>query len=496
MVKKATKALPPKPVDCLFTVRGHYAWLTGTYPTYVVKKAASHYVDGFMFMKRFKKMIKDPRTGRKRRLWDGREHYFDWRTGKLPAGLIQTVTEALREYNANAKIMISDAREQNAPDAQTNGFDLLGIEFGKGKYDYQQEAAECLVAGKRGILKVATNGGKTEIAAAVIKHLHVPTIFLVERLELLYQTRERFAERLGIPEDEIGIIGDQQFSIGEWITVATPKSFIARLAEPELQKWLPLWQMVFADECHRVASETFYKAMNLLVAYYRFGMSASPLNREDGHDLRLIAQTGPILYSVSNRVLVARGISVLPYVEMVRVDQPKIDGNKLAFGTVNRLGVTENDELNGKAADRAADHVSDGKQVLILVEKKKHGKLLCGLLKARGVGHKYLDGDLDMSVRRQALKDIRSGKLRCVVSLPILDEGVDVPGIDVLILAGGGKAQIRLLQRVGRGLRSGEGKDRLLVIDFANFTHKWLLKHSLERLRVYKAEECFMISEG
>ena len=71
-----------------------------------------------------------------------------------------------------------------------------------------------------------------------------------------------------------------------------------------------------------------------------------------------------------------------------------------------------------------------------------------------------------------------------------------MPCIDVLILAGGGKAKIRLLQRVGRGLRTGAGKERLLVIDFANFTHKWLLKHSLARLRTYIAEECFMISEA
>ena len=46
------------------------------------------------------------------------------------------------------------------------------------------------------------------------------------------------------------------------------------------------------------------------------------------------------------------------------------------------------------------------------------------------------------------------------------------------------------------GKGKGKGKDKLQIIDFANFTHKWLLKHSLTRLKMYKAEECFVISAG
>jgi superfamily II DNA or RNA helicase len=484
-------------VDCLFTISGNHAWLSGVYPIHVVRKATSHYLDGFQFMPRFKKMYKDPRTGRKRRMWDGKHHFFDRGTGRLPAGLVPAAIDALREYEAAARIMISDAREQEEFEVGNHGFELHGIEFGKGKYDFQQEAAEILVREKRGILKVATNGGKTEIAAAVTQHLGVPTLFLVERLELLYQTRERFALRLGIPEEEIGLIGDQKFAVGEWITVATPKSFKARLAEKAIQDALTWWKLVWADECHRVASDTFYAIMDRLPAYYRFGMSASPLKREDGHDMRLVAQTGPVLYDVPSKLLVARGISVLPYVEMLEIKEPDLSKEPGNFASINRLGITENERFNKLVVTSAAEHVRAGKQVVILVELKKHGKLLSKMLKAKKVEHQYLDGSMDMdTVRRPAVQALRTGELRCVVSLPILDEGVDIPGIDVLILAGGGKAQIRLLQRVGRGLRSSEGKDRLLIIDFANYTHPWLLKHSLQRLKTYKAEDCFMISAG
>ena len=94
------------------------------------------------------------------------------------------------------------------------------------------------------------------------------------------------------------------------------------------------------------------------------------------------------------------------------------------------------------------------------------------------------------------MQKFEDGHLRCLIATSILNEGIDVKGIDVLILAGGGKAKISLLQRAGRGLRTGENKDKLLIIDFANFTHKYLLKHSMLRLKIYRSEECFMISAG
>ena len=65
-------------------------------------------------------------------------------------------------------------------------------------------------------------------------------------------------------------------------------------------------------------------------------------------------------------------------------------------------------------------------------------------------------------------------------------EGTDMPYIDVVILASGGKSSIRLLQRIGRGLRTPEGKDSLLVIDFQDWFNPILLRHSLARQKTFR----------
>jgi superfamily II DNA or RNA helicase len=454
--------------------------LEGQYPLDVVVKATSHYQSGFQFSKAFKL-----------RKWDGKKHYYNKTSKSMPAGLAFVVRDALLEFDKTAKVQIVDEWVNHKyTHPLKNGYDLHGIDFGKGRYDYQLKAAKAMVAGRRGVIKIATNGGKSEIAAAVTKHIGRPTLFLVERLELLHQTRKRFAERLQIPEEDIGIIGDSQYQIGGWITIATPASLQGKLLNDIPRDF---WHVVIADECHHVGSDTFFNVMACLTAPYRFGMSGTPLDRSDGADLRLIGQTGPTLYEVSNKLLVQRGISVPPSVEIVKIDKPVFSGAGLNWASVEKKGVTENEYLHAEVVKRAVKHAKDGHQVLILVEKIKHGKTLEKLLKEL-VSAPFISGKEPTDARAAVLDDFKSGQIRVLIATSILDEGVDVPCIDVLILAAGGKAKIRLLQRVGRGLRTKTGKDKLLVIDFANFTHKWLLKHSLLRLRLYKAEECFLLS--
>lgn len=340
---------------------------------------------------------------------------------------------------------------------------------------------------------IVHNSGKSEVAIAVTKYLGLPTLFLVERISLVHQTRKRFATRLSMPVESIGIVGDSFFELAD-ITVATPTSLLNRIDSPEVQRYLERWKVLFADECHHASSETFYSVMNQCPAPYRYGLSGTPLDRSDGSDMRLLAQTGPVLYEVSNKLLVEREISVPPEVQIIRLDKPALPKSTTWF-TVSDTAIVNNRDLNNLVVDKALEHADAGYQVLVLVEKIQHGNNIIQLLKSSKTKHNfvYLTGKESGEKREEVFEEYKKSEVQIMVATTILDEGVDIPNIDVLILAGGGKAKIRLLQRVGRGLRSKQGKERLVVIDFALFCHPWLIKHSLQRLRTYKAEECFDI---
>ena len=88
----------------------------------------------------------------------------------------------------------------------------------------------------------------------------------------------------------------------------------------------------------------------------------------------------------------------------------------------------------------------------------------------------------------QAIKDLRQGKIDGVIASTIWDQGVDIPEIRTLIMAGGGKSLVRNLQRLGRGLRIAEGKTSLEVYDFYDNSTRWLRNHSSERKKLWDSE--------
>jgi superfamily II DNA or RNA helicase len=483
-------------VNCAITIKGNRAFMSGDYPLEFVREVTSYFVEGYNFAPAYNKRIYDKLLGKWRRAWDGRSHLFEINTRSMPSGLARLVERELRAASPTARVMVTDERGYGPPIAggDDNMFQLVGIDFGAGKFDYQLEAAKAAIKRGQCILKVATNGGKTEIAAAVAKYLRVHTLFVVPGVDLLHQTRERFAKRLGLQLSDVGIVGDGENQIGQWVTIATVDSLHARMNDDEeMKKWLQeRVQLVFVDECHTAGSDTFYDVLDAVSAFYRIGLSGTPLDRSDGADLRLIAQTGEIAYEVSNKLLIERGVSVPVEVEIKRVDTPKVVGGN--YKSVQKQAIVTNTTLNNDIVKWVPQQLEEGEQVLILVNTIEHGKALEAALQAvRGTDVKFLHGSEPTQVRRDTLAGFTAGTVRCIIGTSIMRTGIDTPAIDIIVFADIGKSKIAALQAIGRGLRSRPGKTRLLVRDYANFCHKWLTNHSLKRLQIYKKEQCFQL---
>jgi superfamily II DNA or RNA helicase len=72
-----------------------------------------------------------------------------------------------------------------------------------------------------------------------------------------------------------------------------------------------------------------------------------------------------------------------------------------------------------------------------------------------------------------------------LIGSTILDVGVDVPSVGAVILAGGGKAEVEMRQRVGRGLRAKKNQANVCFIsDFIDISNKHLMSHSYERKHI------------
>lgn len=333
----------------------------------------------------------------------------------------------------------------------------------------------------------------TAIAAATTSYYSRQTLYVVTSKDLMYQGQKDFQRMLGCTDYEVGIAGDGRWQPGDWITIALMDTLVARLHKKECKDLLNSAEVLFVDECHHSAAETHDSVTMKCAAPIRFGLSGTPLDRTDGSDLRLLGSMGPVIATVTNKELMDRGVSA----KTGLIFDSLKDAGGLAYNaqyqTAYKKGIVENAELLEKVVDWTKIFYEEGLSVLVLCEEIKQGKAIDKALWEETGGlfipHQFIHGDLASSTRSSALEDFGSRNLPVLVASRILDEGVDVPTVDALILAGSRKSRIKTMQRLGRGLRG----EKLIVVEFANYTNRHLLSHSLARLEDYQKEDCLEI---
>lgn len=148
--------------------------------------------------------------------WNGKQTFLRVNDMTFDAGFVPMVRQALAENGY--PVSVKDMRVEIPPlgPAEPN---LIGIEL----REYQLEAVRSLLRHRRGVIQIATGGGKTEVAIAATQVIGRKTLFLTHKLDLVRQTRARYQKRLG---RHTGMISE-----GEWlpaeITVATVQTIMA-----------------------------------------------------------------------------------------------------------------------------------------------------------------------------------------------------------------------------------------------------------------------------
>jgi superfamily II DNA or RNA helicase len=199
-------------------------------------------------------------------------------------------------------------------------------------------------------------------------------------------------------------------------------------------------------------------------------------------NMRLMAAFGPVLIKVSEKLLIDRGILAKPYFLYASPPPAKLLRRTSPWQRAREIGITTSLPRNTAIVNLAAKAKAHGLPVLILVAAKKHGPILVEMLKAKGVRAVQIQGENDQDERERALAALESGKIDALIGTTIVDVGVDVPCIGMTILAGGGKGEIALRQRIGRGLRAKKnGPNITFIVDFTDELNSTLRDHARTR---------------
>lgn len=320
----------------------------------------------------------------------------------------------------------------------------------------------------------------SEICIGLAEVIQKKAIWLVHRKDLLYQCAERYELRTG---KKAGIWGDGQTTVGETVTIAMVQSIPSKTKAGK--EFLKQFEVLLVDECNHSQSNTWYSLCLSCPATYRFGLSGK-LSEDDGKIMRINAVTDEeIIFQTTNEEMIDSGWSAKPYIHIQPLIYPD---NAFDYKTAYNEMIRFSKKYASIVADEAARWFEDGKSVLIIVDRMAQGININAELSGRNVPAQFLNGQQEGAYRTGVIDKFRKGKIPVVIATSILDEGVDVPAIQVLILAAGGKSAPRQLQRVGRALRKKIGDNRVEIVDYIHNGNYYLLDHSLGRVDLYTKE--------
>jgi len=95
-----------------------------------------------------------------------------------------------------------------------------------------------------------------------------------------------------------------------------------------------------------------------------------------------------------------------------------------------------------------------------------HAEFMARRFTEAGIPAEAVTGSTPDEKRRAAIEGLRSGKLKCIFSVDVFNEGIDVPTIDTVLFLRPTESPTVFLQQLGRGLRRAPDKAGLTVLDF------------------------------
>ncbi|QDO51706.1 DEAD/DEAH box helicase [Streptomyces sp. RLB3-5] len=418
------------------------------------------------------------------------------RHGAVGADAVDEVARARDHYRAHKAVVVTntrfspDARQRVANLARlgpgillwggtdlTTSFDRVPPRFGRvTPRPYQAEALQALTAdldaSGRALLVLATGLGKTvvggEAIAAHLRRAPQDQVLVVAHAKDLVQQLERALWR-HLPKDVPTrlLTGDTRPDDLSGLTCATVGSALsaARFGyRPGL---------VMIDEAHHVGEEGQYdELLELLSSARHLGVTATPW-RGDKHDIT--HQLGAPSFSLGIEEGMRRGyLAQVDY----RLFVDDIDWDIVREASDHSYGLAElNAKLFLPQRDEAirdelatAWAATASPRAIVFCRTIEHAERLADMLRRTPLwsGALAIHAGLAKRERQNRLLAFRAGEVPILTAVDILNEGVDVPDVNILCFARVTHSRRIFVQQLGRGLRLREGKERVTVLDFVS----------------------------
>lgn len=314
---------------------------------------------------------------------------------------------------------------------------------------------------RRGLVVLATGLGKTWLAAFDAQQMDAQRIlFVAHRDEILNQAAATFLRVR--PRSRVGFYNGRSRDIEADLLFASIQT-LGRTAH--LDRFPPThFDYIVIDEFHHAAAPTYRRVLAHFSPTFLLGLTATP-DRTDQSDILTLCDDNLVHVCPMFDGIQAGLLAPFHY---YGIHDEAVDYREIPW----RNGQFDPEALSHRLATQARAHhahrewrARSQQRTLAFCVSRTHADFMAAHFRREGIAAAAVYSDSAWG-RAQALEQLESGALQVLFSVDLFNEGLDVPGIDTVMMLRPTESRILFLQQLGRGLRRHEGKSHLVVLDF------------------------------
>jgi len=365
--------------------------------------------------------------------------------------------------------------------------------------DYQVDGVLDGIKMGRGIILLATAGGKTLLMASLIETIRKfknnpnhRTLVIVPGIQLVQQTYTDFVS-YGINESELSKwSGDEPLNPNAKIIIASMSILQSKNTDENLYNKVDLLIM---DECHKSRKgNDINKILDGIETNNRYGFTGSlPESKID--QWNIIGKFGPIIIEKSSSDLRTKKYITDVFIQVIKINYL----NPLIYKTTSSIDdptaeyneeyeFLHNNEYRNNTIAKLCNNLDNN--ALLLVDRIEHGELLRKSIEALTTNKQvfYVKGEMDVEEREKIRKIMETNKnVICIAISSIFSTGINIKNLHYILFCAIGKSTVKIVQTIGRGLRLHENKDKLIIFDIADDL-LYSNNHLQKRITIYNKE--------
>jgi superfamily II DNA or RNA helicase len=412
--------------------------------------------------------------------------------------IVRDVKRAMEFYDIEQGVCVTNTRLSDSANEYRKTLRQEGYEIGKiegvdlqDKYevlprwpevdleprDYQETPIRKLLqlyhdGADRALLSLATGLGKTFVAGRVLGRIlegnpGLRILVLADQKPLIRQFEESLWNHLPKevsthlwygPESPAYRTG---IDIGTFQSLDNPDRFDQARAQE--------YDIVVVDEAHHAPADSYWRVLDKTEPDFLLGLTATPW-REDEKSMEELF--GPVRESLTIDVIEALQKGYLTDVDY-RLYCDNIDWERMHELSDKDYTITDLNKnlFIEERDDQIIDEFqsvwgeSDTGRAIVYCASIDHAKRMATAFRERGFGARPLHSGLKDREAQRRLRSFRRGELEILTAVNMLNEGVDIPEVDIIVFLRVTHSRRIFLQQLGRGLRLAEGKDKVTVMD-------------------------------